>query len=151
VIPLTVLKWEKMLSRQSLLDPKNTAGPPSPPLPTTPATNTTNTSPPHSKSHLSSASKAGVSIGVLLGIGALAGSMFLLWWIRRKNTAASTSFSLEAAHEQNRRRLSVQELDGRILENASFNVVQVYGTSLAQSSRSEFEKWAVELDGTGVQ
>jgi hypothetical protein len=133
----------------SLLDPSNTTGPP--PLENSTGTNsTTTTSTPNPKSHVSSGSKVGLSIGVPLGIGALAGGLYvLLWWIRRRKTAASRSI-LEA-HKQNLnlRRSSVQELDGRNWQN--YNFVQCDRTASNQSSQGGFEKWAVELDGTGIR
>lgn len=90
-----------------------------------------------------------LGVGVPLGIGALAGGLYvLLRWIRRRKMATSMS-NLEA-HKQNLnlRRSSVQELDGRNWQN--YNFVQCDRTVSNQSSQSGFEKWAVELDGISI-
>ena len=139
-----------MTTDNSLLDPSNTTGPPPPPLENATGTNsTTTTSTPSPKSHVSPGFKVGLSIGVPLGIGALAGGLYvLLWWIRRRKAAAS--MSSPEAHKQNSnlRRASVQELDGRNWQNYSF--VQCGRTASNQRSQSGFEKSAVELDGTSI-
>jgi len=100
---------------------------------------------------MSTASKAGFGIGVLLLLGVVAGSVYFVFsWLRRRKMA-STESSPEVAVRMNRRYSTVQELEGRGWESRNLNYGQHYRIDSAQSSWRGSEKWAVELDGTGVR
>jgi hypothetical protein len=62
----------------------------------------------------------------------------------------SLRLEAEAARKMNRRYSSVQELDGGGWEEGNFGYRQHYRLDSALSS-SGSEKWAVELDGSGIR
>jgi len=151
--------WTK-LTRNSILDPSNTTGPP--PLPSTSGAITPNPANPMSNSNsklssLSMASKVGVGVGVPLAIGSLAvGIYFLLRCMRRRkpeDLAIQTPNPRRSwVRTQNLRNLPPQELDGRLRENQSiYNTGQDISHTSSQSSRMNYKKWAVELDGRGIR